>query len=204
MKTTYIQFNFQVGIGASPDTAKNTRFERIMRSILPKIFPLANPDFEEKIAAVRSWLVEFDGDTGSPLREIGLNAENRAIVKMPYRDNYGYWTDNNLLLDDFKKTFRTSEITREFFEEYWIFFGQLTDFQIELSNYRIQTTGADGGHVYLVSEINHNGQNRKLVVYFFDKTDEHKIKSGGKINLTGRLFDEGVAQSLSLNARIIG
>lgn len=32
---------------------------------------------------------------------------------MPYKNNYGYWTDNNLKLNDFKTTFVTSEISAE-------------------------------------------------------------------------------------------
>lgn len=38
---------------------------------------------------------------------------------MPFRNNCGYWTDNNMLLSDFKEHFKTLEITRDTFERYW-------------------------------------------------------------------------------------
>jgi hypothetical protein len=43
-------------------------------------------------------------------------------MKMPYKKNYGYWTDNNMLLDDFRKHFEVSEITKEEFERQWALF----------------------------------------------------------------------------------
>ena len=38
---------------------------------------------------------------------------------MPFNKNYGYWTDNDMLLDAFKQLFRVSEITPEIFEQHW-------------------------------------------------------------------------------------
>jgi len=38
---------------------------------------------------------------------------------LPFKNNYGYWTDNNLLLNDFKELFNTSEISKEIFEQHW-------------------------------------------------------------------------------------
>ena len=31
---------------------------------------------------------------------------------MPFKNNYGYWIDNNLVLDDFRKLFTTIEISK--------------------------------------------------------------------------------------------
>lgn len=28
---------------------------------------------------------------------------NQVILKMPFKNNYGYWIDNNLVLNDFRK-----------------------------------------------------------------------------------------------------
>ncbi|MBK7855619.1 MAG: hypothetical protein IPJ79_12595 [Bacteroidetes bacterium] len=117
---------------------------------------------------------------------------------MPYKDNYGYWTDNNLLLHDFKEHFVVSEINKDSFEQSWELFDKISDFEIEISNFQTLSTGADGGHIYLTTEINYKGQLRKLVIYFADKSDEQKIKTRDKLKLNGRLFDEGVQQSLSL------
>ena len=117
---------------------------------------------------------------------------------MPYNDNYGYWTDNNLLLNDFKKHFVVTEISKEIFEKSWELFDKISDFEIEISEFKTLTTSAEGGHIYLTTEINYKGQQRKLVIYFADKSDEQKVKTVNKLKLRGRLFDEGIQYSLSL------
>jgi len=127
-----------------------------------------------------------------------LDNEGRVILKMPFKDNYGYWTDNNLLLNDFKEHFVVFEISRNSFEQNWELFDKITEFEIEVSEFQTLSTDADGGHIYLTTEINHKGQQRKLVIYFADKLDEQKAKTREKLKLSGRLFDEGMQQSLSL------
>jgi len=57
--------------------------------------------------------------TGVPEREIGLDSNRKAIMKMPDNRNYGYWTDNNLRLDDFKTLFAAAPIASETFNQYW-------------------------------------------------------------------------------------
>ena len=104
---------------SSKDGLVKSAFINIVAGILTKIIPRANPDFDEEIDSVESWLVECDTETGIVEREIGLNKENQAIVKMPFKENYGYWIDNNLLLPDFKEHFAVSEITKETFEQNW-------------------------------------------------------------------------------------
>jgi len=46
-------------------------------------------------------------------------AGNRVILKIPLKNNYGFWIDNNLVLDHFQKKFAAIEISRENFEEKW-------------------------------------------------------------------------------------
>jgi hypothetical protein len=199
MKTTYIQFD-------APKSDRQTAIDGLIKSSLKKalvgilttIIPKANPDFDDKIDEVQYWLVECDNETGMPEREIGLDKEGRVILKMPFKDNYGYWTDNNLLLHDFKEHFVVSEISKESFEESWELFDKISNFEIEISDFQTLATGADSGHIYLTTEINYKGQLRKLVIYFADKSDEQKVKTKDKLKLNGRLFDEGVQQSLSL------
>ena len=94
-------------------------FVKAMSSILP----LANPDFEDQIGNVRTWLVEFEDD-GVPAREIGLDETGKVIMIMPSDDNCGYWIDNNLTLADFPNHFQVTDITREEFEIYWAEFQQ--------------------------------------------------------------------------------
>ena len=191
MKTKYIQFEEQI---SDKQTSKKGLFARI----LTKILPSANPDFEDKIFEVQYWLLELDSETGIPKREIGLNKKGQAILKMPFKRNYGFWTDNNISLKDFEKSSDVSEISKDSFEEVWEQFDKTSDFEIEILNFKISSTGADGGHIYLTTEINYKGQERKLVIFFANKSDEKKVREDSKLKLRGRLFDEGVRQSLSL------
>lgn len=123
METVYIQFSL-------PETETTSISEGYTKHVLKKFvknalkifFPVANPDFESKINEVKHWLVECDKTSGIPQREIGLDQQEQVIVKMPFKKNYGYWIDNNLLLDGFKDEFNAFEITKETFEQKWILF----------------------------------------------------------------------------------
>jgi hypothetical protein len=86
---------------------------------MKKIVPMANPDCDDRITDVQYWLVECDKESGIPEREVGLNSENSPIMKMPYKENYGYWTDNNLLLDDFPNHFKVDSISQCEFDASW-------------------------------------------------------------------------------------
>lgn len=120
METSYIQFD-------NPNTEDQTRSDGFLKRIfinlivgILKIFiPKSNPDFEKEIDKVKSWLIEIDNETGIPEREIGLDENGNTILKMPYKVNRGYWTDNNLLLEDFKRLFNVSEIDKSGFETRW-------------------------------------------------------------------------------------
>jgi hypothetical protein len=120
MQTTYIQFD-------APKNNSQTAKDGLIKSMLKKalvgvlttFIPKANPDFEDKIKEVQYWLVECDKETGIPEREIGLDKAGCVILKMPFNDNYGYWTDNNLLLNGFKEHFEVSEISKDYFEQSW-------------------------------------------------------------------------------------
>ena len=199
MTTAYIQF--QVPKSATKPESENPfkhSIKKFATNFLTKIFPVANPDFESKIDGVEYWLVECDKESGIPQREIGLDQQGQVIMKMPFKDNYGYWTDNNLLLDDFKEHFKVSEISKKAFEQRWTLFDKLSDFKTQLENYQVLSTGADGGHKYISTEIEHNGIKRKLTVFFTNKSDEKKITSIQRIQVSGRLMDDGIQQSLLL------
>ena len=120
METVCIQF------ATVDNTGKESFFRRSIKNlaaaVLTKIIPAQNPDFENQIDNVQHWLVECDKETGVPQREIGLDREGRVLMKMPFNDNYGYWTDNNMLLDDFREHFKVSEITQEEFNRQWTLF----------------------------------------------------------------------------------
>jgi hypothetical protein len=205
MNTTYIQFEAPNNYDqTAQDGLIKSSLKKALVGILATFTPKANPDFDYKIDEVKYWLLECDNKTRIPEREIGLDKDGRVLLKMPYKDNHGYWTDNNLLLSDFKEHFVVSEISKDSFERNWDLFDKISYFEIEISEFKTLSTGTDGGHIYLTTEIDYKGNHRKLVIYFADKLDEQKVKKNKKLNLSGRLFDEGIQQSLSLlDAKLI-
>jgi len=77
-------------------------------------------------------------------------------------------------------------------------------FEIELYNYEIQSTGADGGHHYIRAQIEHEGITRKLLATFLNKFDKKYLKENARIKIKGELLDEGKnLDLLLLNSRII-
>jgi hypothetical protein len=120
METVYIRFEApQSARKMKGDSFFKRSIKRIVINLLTKIIPTANSDYEYNIDKVKYWLIECNRITGVPQREIGLDFQDRVIMKMPFTKNYGYWTDNNLLLDDFKQHFNVSEITQAAFEQHW-------------------------------------------------------------------------------------
>ncbi|MEO2070308.1 MAG: hypothetical protein ABGW99_03110 [Zunongwangia sp.] len=102
----------------SEPVSQSSRFEKAVVKILSTIFPKANPNFETLIKKVDSWLVEYNQIEKAVWREIGFDKNGCSIVAMPLRNNYGYWTDNNLTLDDFRE-FGITEVAKEYFENEW-------------------------------------------------------------------------------------
>jgi hypothetical protein len=86
---------------------------RLMRSLLFFI-PEANPDYRNKMHLIDAWLIEFDDD-GFPYREIGVNTENEPVLAGPDDNNYGFWLDTNMKLDDSPE----EQISKEYFESLW-------------------------------------------------------------------------------------
>lgn len=121
MRNTYIKFEalekrvrkIPPGIGAD-----------IEKVIPTTITPITNPDFETKIKDVSTWLVEFEGDSYYPNREVGLDISDMPIIIMPWQKNYGYWTDNDLTIEDFRSDFNSIDISKEEFERYWKLFDR--------------------------------------------------------------------------------
>jgi hypothetical protein len=98
----------------------------LFQKLLGKIIPEANPDFDRYIQMVETWLLEIDCRTRYPSREIGLDKNGKTIVILPFGGNYGYWTDNDLYLEDFKSAFKVTDITNGQFEKAWVAFSNVT------------------------------------------------------------------------------
>lgn len=78
--------------------------ENSLTKILTTIIPKANPDFDDKIQNVRQWILEVDEDEGTPEREIGLDDKGNVMMIMPWKDNYGFWTDSSVQVDELAKS----------------------------------------------------------------------------------------------------
>ena len=119
MSNSYIKFKaLEKGFRKTPDNI-GTKF---VKAIFTTIIPIANPDFENKIEEVSTWLIEFEADSYYPSREVGLGISNLPIVIMPWQNNYGYWTDNDLTIEDFRSHFNCIDISNEEFQRYWKLF----------------------------------------------------------------------------------
>jgi|SRR5688572_13354773 hypothetical protein len=124
MERCYIQFEAPPGLrGSKTEGRVMQTLKKVAESIFSKIVPEANPDFEKKIDEVKIWLIECDNNGGLPQREIGIDKDGQVIIKMPFKNNWGYWTDNNLVLEDFRQRFQTNEISQDFFETKWLLLG---------------------------------------------------------------------------------
>ncbi len=99
MEMKYIKFKLPENI---PETQRegilNRCFFNFIGYILSKIIPNANPDFDKFIDNVEYWLLECEIESEIPTREIGIDKNENIILKMPFKNNYGYWIDNNYLL----------------------------------------------------------------------------------------------------------
>jgi hypothetical protein len=73
---------------------------RIVRTAL-FFLPKGNPDYDDRLHLVREWLVEFD-DEGSPIREVGLDAQGAPVIRGPDGRNIGFWLDTHMKLTDFE------------------------------------------------------------------------------------------------------
>jgi len=115
-------FKFEISIAeniTSHDGLLKSGLKVIVMKSLEWIIPKANPDYDNKINLVRWWLLEIDPETGLPLREIGLDSHAEPILKMPFKNNYGYWTDNELVLKDFIERFGAEKVDKSYFESHW-------------------------------------------------------------------------------------
>lgn len=111
---TYIRFDFE----ESKPKENNSVWETMLSSLLEKVLPKANPTLESCIGKVHTWYVEYDTSGNFVNREIGVDNGGSVIFKAPSEDNLGYWCDNALTLEDFKR-FHPICVSAYVFNELW-------------------------------------------------------------------------------------
>lgn len=92
--------------------------EDFIVKVLEALIPVGNPDFEEQLNKVERWVVEFDKEEEDTLREIGYDSKGNVSVVLPYKDNLGYWSNNNLTLEEYYKI-DAKEVSAEEFQKDW-------------------------------------------------------------------------------------
>ncbi|WP_298538056.1 hypothetical protein [uncultured Algibacter sp.] len=90
--------------------------EKLLNRILFFI-PRTNPDYEDKMYLVKSWLIEFLETNGEllPRREIALDENENPIFAGPDKRNYGFWLDTNMTFENFEGEL----INKTEFERHW-------------------------------------------------------------------------------------
>jgi hypothetical protein len=76
-----------------------SRWKALADTLLRRLLPQANPDFEKLYPQVRLWWVEID-QAGVPRRELGFDAEGSVIVGGPMQGNTGFWTDSAMRFNE--------------------------------------------------------------------------------------------------------
>jgi hypothetical protein len=128
----YIKFNDPKGEPSPQQGRLKRTIENAAVKILTTIIPKANPDFEHLLDKVDYWKIEFSKTQNATWREIGFAKDGVSIVAMPFEDNYGFWTDNQLTLDDYE-TFDPTLITKDEFDNDWTDFEKKNE-KITLAN----------------------------------------------------------------------
>lgn len=70
--------------------------------------------------------------------------------------------------------------------------------KFEISDFKIKSTGADGGHHYLSTIVDYKGSKRNLTVILKNRSDEKLLEQLKAIKVKGLLQDEGSQFPLTL------
>lgn len=70
--------------------------------------------------------------------------------------------------------------------------------EFEINDFKIKSTGADGGHHYLSTIVDYKGSKRNLTVILKNKNDEKRLEQLKAIKVKGLLQDEGSQFPLTL------
>ncbi|MEM6814199.1 MAG: hypothetical protein AAF600_07350 [Bacteroidota bacterium] len=112
-KMRYIRFKLDGSTKGEKESHVKSFIARTLSFFLPK----ANPDFDNLYDDVVTWILEFENPE-YPNREIGLDEDEKVIVKGPYRKNLGFWIDTDMRLKDFEK-YKPEVVDASLFENQW-------------------------------------------------------------------------------------
>lgn len=70
--------------------------------------------------------------------------------------------------------------------------------EFEINDFKILSTGVDGGHHYLSTIVDFKGSKRSMTVIFKNKSDEKRLEQLKSLKVKGLLQDEGSQFSLLL------
>jgi hypothetical protein len=109
----------------TPEVKKKKRWQFKLLSTILFFIPKANPEYQDLIDDVAEWQLEIDPSDNLPIREIAKDLNDKTIFIMPWRNNYGYWTDNDITLDYFKNQFKAVDINKAEFNQNWDEFAKV-------------------------------------------------------------------------------
>lgn len=109
----YFKLEYQYSI-----VPKATFWEKIIDRLLSHFVPMANPTLEENLGYVKEWYLEYDDVEEYTNREVGVAENGLVVFKAPFEENWGYWCDNDMTMDDYRNL-NIHAISKEAFEKFW-------------------------------------------------------------------------------------
>ena len=109
----YFKLEYQYSIAQ-----KATFWEKIIDRLLSHFVPMANPTLEENLGYVKEWYLEYDDVEEYTNREVGVGENGLVVFKAPFEENWGYWCDNDMTMDDYRNL-NIHAISKEAFEKLW-------------------------------------------------------------------------------------
>ena len=119
MEHSYIRFGDPSSTNAKRAAKTKGILQKFIGVVVSTFITKANPDFESVIDNVAEWLLEICIENNKTNREIGIDKNGQTILIMPWCDNCGYWSDNSMTLDYFRKHFKVAGIEKVDFETRW-------------------------------------------------------------------------------------
>ena len=109
----YFKLEYQYSI-----VQKATFLEKIIDRLLSHFVPMANPTLEENLGYVKEWYLEYDDVEEYTNREVGVAENGLVVFKAPFEENWGYWCDNDMTMDDYRNL-NIHAISKEAFDKLW-------------------------------------------------------------------------------------